>query len=167
MSTTLAEILSQEESLNYLWERVSNYQKAWGEDSVNKVKQLISKNPNAPPNIQESMCLFCDKLFQEKRRLSSEDKEREHGAYVIANDFPFGPAFHYLAITKDPVHSWEKLTYRQIKGLNLIIHDFLQDEDNRKGAAGVSFGFNSTARHLILGNQTRSSAGASIPHIHT
>jgi galactose-1-phosphate uridylyltransferase len=165
VSMTLAEILSTEESLKYLWNKV-DHQSEWNDESKEKIKQLISKNPNAPREIQESLCLFCDKVFKEKRKLSSADKETEYGAYVIANDFPFGPAFHYLAITEEPVHSWEELTYKQIKGLNLIIHDFLQTEENKKGAAGVSFGFNSTIRHLILGRQTQSSAGASIPHVH-
>lgn len=164
VSMTLAEILSTPESLQYLWHDIDK--QSWTEDSKQKIKQLISKNPNAPQGIQKKMCLFCNKTFKQKRRISLEDMEKKHGAYIVANDFPFGPAFHYLVITEEQVHSWENLNYHQIQGLNLIIHDFLKDENNRKGAAGVSFGFNSTIRHLILGKHTQSSAGASISHVH-
>ena len=164
MSMTLAEILSTPESLKFLWDKIGG--QPWSYETKEKIKQLIAKNPKAPPKIQKESCLFCDAVFKEKRKLSSLDKEREYGAYIIANDFPFGPGFHYLVITEEPAHSWEEVRYNQIKGINLIIHDFLQKEENIKDAAGISFGFNSTIRHLILGNQTHSSAGASIPHVH-
>jgi hypothetical protein len=166
VSMTLAELLSSQEGLRYLWNEIGSYGDSWSAESIRKVRQLIAKNPNAPLELQRTMCPFCQPEFKEARRLSSPKKEAVHGTYIIANDFPFGPAFHYLAITQEPVHSWENLTYPQIRGLNLMIHDFLSDDANRKGAAGISFGFNSTVRHLILGSHTRSSAGASIPHIH-
>lgn len=166
---TLAEILSTAGSLEYLWDRVGDNEKEWGEDakqSIDKIRKLIARNPNAPLRMQREMCLFCEDTFRKRRQLSSGDQESEYGAYVIANDFPFGPAFHYLAITNEPVHSWESMSYGHARGLNLILYEFLSDEENRRGAAGISFGFNSTIRHLILGAQTHSSAGASIPHVH-
>jgi len=165
MSMTLAEIISNKESLQYLLDKTSRQDDL---DLATKktIRTLVGKNPNAPKKIQEETCTFCDKTFKEYRHLSNIDKEQQYSAYIIANDYPFGPFFHYLAITEDAVHSWEELTYKQIRGLNLIIYEFLSDASNRKGAAGIEFGFNSTVRHLVLGSQTRSSAGASIPHIH-
>lgn len=164
MSMTLAEILSTEESLEFLADRVTH--SGMHPDIQKKIIHLISKNPNSSIERQKNGCLFCDDTFKQYRRLSDKEIEKQHGAYIIANDFPFGPAFHYLIITSDAVHSWENLEFEHIRGLNLLIHEFLKKEENRKGAAGVSFGFNSTIRHLILGSKTRSSAGASIPHIH-
>jgi len=162
---TLAEILSTEESLSFLWNKVSKLSE-WSDESKRKIERLISRNPNAPLTMQKSMCPFCDKIFMERRKLSSLDKEKKYGASVIANDFPFGPNFHYLVIIEEPVHSWEKLSYKQINGLNLMMYDFVQNHTNTQDVAGVLFGFNSTVRHLILGSKTQSSAGASIPHIH-
>ena len=162
---TLAEILSSKESLIYLHKRITNEPDLTNAQKQN-IKRIISRNPNAPLYLQQELCLFCNNNFKGSRKLSSISQEQAYGAYVIANDYPFGPAFHYIAITDEPIHSWDQLQYHHIRGLNLIIHEFLQNEEHRKGAAGVAFGFNSTVRHLILGDQTHSSAGASIPHIH-
>jgi len=71
-----------------------------------------------------------------------------------------------VAIVDAPVHSWEDIEFRHILGLNKIIHEYLKIEENRFGAAGIQYGFNSTVRHIVLGARTHSSAGASIPHIH-
>jgi galactose-1-phosphate uridylyltransferase len=175
MSMTLAEILSSEESLQYLWERIKDYRTLWGERTLKKVQHLIAKNPNAPLDIQQSMCLFCNDQFKQYRRIDHnaeqdaagcQTSEEKYGAYIIANDFPFGPYFHYLAITNSPIHSWEDLKYAHLRGLNLLICEFLKDSKNRKDAAGIELGFNSTVRHLILGENSRSSAGASVTHIH-
>lgn len=166
VSMTLAEILSTAEALQYLWDRVNTHANEWSGQTTRKIRQMIAKNPNAPLDIQSEMCDFCNDQFKRYRRLTSEEIEKKHGAYIIANDFPFGPSFHYLAITEDPVHTWEKLQYKQVKGLNLLIHEFLQKQENVNDAAGIEVGFNSTIRHLILGKNTRSSAGASISHIH-
>jgi galactose-1-phosphate uridylyltransferase len=176
VSMTLAEILSSEESLQYLWKRIDEYQNRWEPETLKKVKQLIAKNPHAPLQIQQSMCPFCNKQFKQYRRIplkaeqdnvaGHQTSEEKYGSYIIANDYPFGPSFHYLAITDSPIHNWEDLKYTHIKGLNLLIHEFLEDKENTKDAAGIELGFNSTVRHLILGENTHSSAGASIPHIH-
>jgi hypothetical protein len=112
------------------------------------------------------MCLFCRDVFKKHRVLSSAGQEQKYGAFIVANDFPFGPSFHYLAITTEPIHSWESLTYKHVRGVNLLLWEFLGQEKNTNGAAGISFGFNSTVRHLVLGSKTRSSAGASIQHVH-
>lgn len=169
---TLAEILSKKESLQYLWNRVETYNEdclpgqEWEEELVKKIKQTIGKNPNAPINLQREYCPFCNDIFKKYRALNYLNNQKPYGVYLIANDFPFGPHFHLMAITSKLVHSWEELTYLQLRGLNFVVIEFLQDEKNLNGAAGIAFGFNSTIRHLVLGEKTRSSAGASIPHIH-
>ena len=165
MSWTLAEIISNTDTLKTLWNRIDQ-QGRLDEKEKREIKGLIARNPNAPPDMQQSMCLFCNQTFRQTRRLSSALEEQAHGSFIVANDFPFGPYFHYLVITSQPVHAWEDLDYKQMKGLNQIVHRFLQDKNNIRGAAGIGFGFNSTVRHLVLGAHTHSSAGASIPHIH-
>jgi hypothetical protein len=165
MSMTLAEILSTEDALAYLSEMVA-CQSTWSETDKKGIQALIGRNPYAPRALQQNCCVFCDEAFRQHRRLSTESQEKKHGAYIIANDYPFGPFFHYLAITSEPVHTWEEVTYQQLLGLNMIIHEFFQDKSKRGNAAGIELGFNSSARHLILGRKTHSSAGASIPHIH-
>ena len=161
LSLTLAEILQHEETLKYLWQESKKHKQSWGQEKYKQVRDAISKNPFSSLSLQQSSCRFCDKQFKDKRQLS-----KKYGATLIANDFPFGPYFHYIAIVDEPVHSWEHLSYKQVLGLNKITHDYLQIEENRFAAAGIQYGFNSTVRHLVLGARTHSSAGASIPHIH-
>ncbi|NTW54057.1 MAG: TIR domain-containing protein [Chlorobaculum sp.] len=164
MSMTLAEIISEPESLEELSKRIE--QTPLNEDDKKKINKLIARNPNAPAALQEKHCLFCNEEFKSRRRLSTSGDQERYGAYIMANDFPFGPYFHYLSVTSEPVHSWAKLSYAQLRGVNLISHQFLQVKENLRNADGIGFGFNSTVRHLVLGNNTHSSAGASIPHIH-
>ncbi len=174
LSMTLAEIVSNEETLNKLSNAITELRdfkpKTKDENSLKQKKQklysLIGRNPNSPKDIQKDTCRFCSKVFKKKHSLSSTDKETKYGAFITSNDYPFGPFFHYLAITDEPVHFWEDMEYRHMEGLNLIAHEFLQEKKNLNGAFGVGFGFNSTVRHLVLGSHTSSSAGASIPHIH-
>ena len=161
LSLTLAEILQHEETLKCLWHESKKHKQSWGQEKYKQVRDAISKNPFSSLSLQQSSCRFCDKQFKDKRQLS-----KKYGATLIANDFPFGPYFHYIAIVDEPVHSWEHLSYKQVLGLNKITHDYLQIEENRFAAAGIQYGFNSTVRHLVLGARTHSSAGASIPHIH-
>ncbi len=161
LSLTLAEILQNKDTLNTLWQESVKYQQNWGQEKYQQVRDAISKNPFSSINLQQSNCRFCNKQFKDTRQLS-----KKYGSTLIANDFPFGPNFHYIAIVDDPVHSWEHLSYQQVLGLNKITHDYLQVKENRFAAAGIQYGFNSTIRHLVLGARTQSSAGASIPHIH-
>ena len=161
LSLTLAEILQNEETLQYLWQDAKKHRESWGQDKYKQVRQAISKNPFSSKNIQQAGCRFCDKKFRDKRKLYEK-----YGVTLIANDFPFGPSFHYVAIVDAPIHSWEDIKFEHILGLNKITHEYLKIEENRFGAAGIQYGFNSTVRHLVLGARTHSSAGASIPHIH-
>lgn len=162
---TLAEILTRGETLEKLHD-LAGSDHGFDAHTSKQIRELIAKNPYAPLELQESMCLFCKPAFKQHRVLTTDADEREHGAFIVANDFPFGPSFHYLAITTESIHSWERLTYRHVQGINLLLWKFLRNSDNTKGAAGISFGFNSTVRHLVLGSKTHSSAGASIQHIH-
>ena len=130
-------------------------------EQLNKVKAAIARNPFSPLEIQKASCRFCDSNFKEKRRLARND-----GATLIANDFPFGPSFHYIAILDQPIHSWEYIKYHHLLDINRLTHKYVSAKENRFDAAGIEYGFNSTVRHLVLGRKTHSSAGASIPHIH-
>jgi len=164
MSMTLAEIISDSDALEELNNKIDDTN--LDVDYKKKVKKLIAKNPNAPIELQKANCDFCDEVFKKQRHLTDEDEEKCYNAYMIANDFPFGPYFHYLSITSEAVHTWEDLTYFQLRGLNLITYQFLQNDDHLHNADGIGFGFNSTVRHLVLGDHSHSAAGASIPHIH-
>jgi galactose-1-phosphate uridylyltransferase len=180
LSLTLAEILTDEGSLkelsNTIDSYIESYSKSLSEEGLReeqsreikekinefkKVSSAISRNPFAPLEIQKSSCRFCDQDFKEKRCLT-----KNNGATLIANDFPFGPSFHYVVILNEPVHSWEDIEYKHLLDLNILTQKYLSSEGNRFGAAGVEYGFNSSVRHLVLGRKTHSSAGASIPHIH-
>lgn len=161
LSLTLAEILTNTDTLNKLSELIERYRGDWGQDNLHHVKEAIARNPFSPLEIQKASCKFCDSLFKEKRQLC-----KKYGATLIANDFPFGPSFHYIAILDDSVHSWEDVQYNHLLGINKITHEYLSQKENIFNAAGIEYGFNSTVRHLVLGSKTQSSAGASIPHIH-
>lgn len=189
LSLTLAEILTDKDSLEELSQKIesliastesrifsyhSQENKILDEDlkkefeeledmkgQLNKVKATIARNPFAPLDIQKASCRFCDVKFKQKRRLDSNK-----GATLIANDFPFGPNFHYVAILDEPIHSWEDVSYQHLLALNQLTHNYLSTKSNRREAAGLEYGFNSSVRHLVLGRKTHSSAGASIPHIH-
>jgi hypothetical protein len=130
-------------------------------EKLAKVKEAIARNPFSPLEIQMASCRFCDFNFKRKRH-----RDSNNGATLIANDFPFGPNFHYVAILDEPIHSWENVEYHHLLKLNELTHRYVSLENNRFGAAGIEYGFNSTVRHLVLGRKTHSSAGASIPHIH-
>lgn len=162
---TLAEILSTPETLRFLSDQVAE-NTSISEERKKSIQTVIAKNPNSPQHIQKQRCVFCDPELRKYERLSALDQEERFGAYLIANGYPFGPHFHYLAITTDPVHSWEDLTLQQLCGLNLLIHEFCHSDKHPKYVAGVELGFNSSIRHLVLGKKTHTSAGASVPHIH-
>lgn len=162
LSLTLAEILTNEDSLRELLQRVDNYIKE-GKTEFSRVREAIARNPFSPMEIQTAHCLFCDNLFKNKRQLY---KKEEYGTTIISNDFPFGPYFHYITILDEPIHAWEDTEYRHLLGLNRVAHEYLSDKNNLSKAIGIEYGFNSTVRHLVLGTRTHSSAGASIPHIH-
>ena len=161
LSLTLAEILTDGEALKRLSVLIGRHGDEWGQEKLINVKDAIARNPFSPIVIQKGKCKFCDPLFKEKRQLYKKYKTT-----LIANDFPFGPNFHYIAILDDPIHSWEDATYSHLLGINQITHEFLKIKENRFGSVGVEFGFNSTVRHLVLGSRTHSSAGASVPHLH-
>lgn len=161
LSLTLAEILTNRETLKKLAERVSLYKNDWGEANYSRVYDAISRNPFSPPDIQKDNCRFCNKVFKNNRKLYSK-----YGSTLIANDFPFGPYFHYVVIVDEAIHSWEDIRYQHVRGLNKIAHEFLSIKENTHGSSGIEYGFNSSVRHLVLGSKTHTSAGASIPHIH-
>ena len=61
------------------------------------------------------------------------------------------------------------MIYPHLEQMNILIWEFLKTEvkkHNFYGSAGVRIGFNSSIRHLVVGKSARSSAGASIAHVH-
>lgn len=151
----IAEIITTPEALKYIAEN----------DEDEKIKQLACKNPYSSEEKQQNECLFCNSDFVQMRTIRLEGD-----AFIISNDFPFGPYFHYVVAvrTKPKVHNWDSLDMQDFYAMNKVIHRFL-NEDNRRnlnGAGGIEIGLNSTVRHLVLGKQTHSSAGASISHVH-
>lgn len=170
-----AEILEDKISLSNLWDTLTAYSTDWRlaeeerQNKIERIRDLIARNPNAPENLQRQRCFFCRRLLQEDLSEQLEEREARFGAYIIPNSFPFGPFFHYVVITKEPVHYWEALRFRHVVGMNLTTLLFLKrkmKEDKLFHAAGVEYGFNSTVKHVVLGRHSHSSAGASIPHVH-
>lgn len=154
LATVLAEIITDADILDYMYHHPKT-------DS--SVKKQISKNPFAPKGIQKQECLFCDTDFRDGR---AEIADQKHGIYIICNDYPYAPYFHYVAILKDPIHSWTELKEHHLQGMNQCIHDFLNIPDRLNNSPGIEIGLNSSIRHLVLGKTTHSSAGASIAHVH-
>ncbi len=151
----LAELVTEPDILAFLYEN----------DEDTDVKNIVSKNPSAPDTLKQKACLFCNQSFLELRAHTMSD----HEICIIRNDFPYGPYFHYIVMPTDPVHSWEEIGKDHLRNMNRKIWSFLnqeQDHGRLRAAAGLFIGFNSTIRHLVLGKNTRTSAGASIGHVH-
>jgi len=152
-----AELLSDPEALRYMKKCSS------GDEGVRKI---IARNPSAPEDVKKGECIFCDGNFRGKRKISKYDTP---GARIIANDFPFGPYFHYIVFPSGEVHSWDNVKEKQLFDINWLAYQHLKDEYKRNelgGAAGLRIGLNSSIRHLVLGRRTRTSAGASVAHVH-
>ncbi len=134
-------------------------------DKKKKVRKVVANNPAASRKMQKSECLFCKPGFRTKRR---DRRGSTEDTVIFANDFPYGPYFHYIAMPDAAVHSWEDITEEQLTDMNLAIWDFLRRgfAAKRLEGPGVHIGLNSSIRHLVIGRRTRSSAGASIAHVH-
>ncbi len=138
------------------------------------VRLMAAQNPSGSNILRKRACLFCDPNFCDRRTIfkspnKSSNKNINNSTRIIRNDFPYGPYFHYIAMPVEPVHSWEDIREEQLFDLNQTIKSFLLDEKEENGlhgSAGVFVGFNSTIRHLVLAKRTRSSAGASVAHVH-
>ncbi len=151
-----AELLSDPQALDYVWK----YEK---EDEA--IRKMIARNPSAPDHLKERGCVFCEGDFREERRFCRFDG----AARIIANDFPFGPYFHYVVFPTAPVHSWDEVSEQHLYEINWLAYQHLKDQYKRNelwGAAGLRIGLNSSIRHLVLGRRTRTSAGASVTHVH-
>ena len=77
--------------------------------------------------------------------------------------------FHYIVFPSEPVHSWDSVEEQHLYDMNWLAYRHLKLEYSRNqlsGAAGLRIGLNSSIRHLVLGRRTRTSAGASVSHVH-
>jgi len=159
----LAELISDPRALEFM-ESAESLSKH--EDL--EIQKVIARNPSAPNWVRERECPFCNKEFSELREIP-QDFSNE--AVLIANDFPFGPFFHYIVFPTEPVHAWDAIEERHLYDMNWAVHQYLcskynEDRKTVRGAVGVRFGFNSSIRHLVLARRTRTSAGASVAHVH-
>jgi len=152
----LAELLNDPEALAYM-----------GDKEVNDeaIRKIIGRNPSAPDDVKKGECIFCEGEFRRERKIGIFDGD----ARIIANDFPFGPYFHYIVFPSEGVHSWDKVKERHLYDINWLAHRHLKRQmelNELSGAAGLRIGLNSSIRHLVLGRRTRTSAGASVAHVH-
>jgi len=154
LRVVFAELLSDPTALEYMYEK----------EPDPAVKAVIARNPSAPDEVRATDCPFCDPKFCDERKLGSFESK----AMIMANDFPFGPYFHYIVFPADGVHAWDRVEIEHLYEMNWLAHRFLtaQKEKGTLGAKGLRIGFNSSIRHLVMGRRTRSSAGASIAHVH-
>ncbi len=130
-----------------------------------QIKDIASKNPSASSELQRKECIFCSDNFKSKRLKHSGSEN----TLIIANDYPYGPFFHYIAFPERAIHAWQDLTLGDIADLNVTMWKFLRRERNNNWSpspAGVVIGLNSSIKHLVMGTHTRTSAGASISHVH-
>jgi galactose-1-phosphate uridylyltransferase len=149
-----AELLSDPGALEYMQDK----------EPDPAVKIVIARNPSSPESVRTKGCPFCDPEFREQRRI----RMFESDAVIMANDFPFGPYLHYIVFPEEEGHSWATIKEKHLFEMNWLSHRVLNEKRRREmlGAAGIRIGFNSSIRHLVLGRRTRSSAGASIAHVH-
>ena len=138
----------------------------WDSDPDEEVRRVVARNPSAPNEVKQEGCLFCDADFMGLR-----EQHISGQAKLMHNDYPYGPFFHYIVLPRGPVHSWESIEEHHLRDMNLGLRDFLDPEteagrERLRGAAGIRMGLNSSIRHLVLGSTTRSSAGASVAHVH-
>ena len=152
----LAELLNDEKALDFMG-------RCEVDDEV--LRKVIARNPSASDDLKKGECIFCDGAFRKERRISMFDGN----ARIIANDFPFGPYFHYIVFPSEGVHSWDQVKERHLFDINWLAYRHLKRQKDRNelsGAAGLRIGLNSSIRHLVLGRRTRTSAGASVAHVH-
>jgi hypothetical protein len=154
LRVVFAELLSDPAALKFMH----------GKEPDPAIKSLIARNPSAPDPVKTTGCVFCDPEFRHERAVKKFDSD----AMLISNDFPFGPYFHYIVFPKARVHSWDAVEEEHLFAMNLLAHKFLSFKRQHEmlDAAGVRIGFNSSIRHLVLGRRTRTSAGASVAHVH-
>jgi galactose-1-phosphate uridylyltransferase len=154
LRVVFAELLSDPRALGFMHSK----------EPDSAIKSLIARNPSAPNRVKTTGCIFCDPDFRQERAI----RRFESDAVIMPNDFPFGPFFHYVVFPKDQVHSWDAVEERHLFEMNLLAHKYLSFklQHEQLDVAGVRIGFNSSIRHLVLGRRTRTSAGASVAHVH-
>jgi galactose-1-phosphate uridylyltransferase len=142
----------------------------YGKDPDRNIRRMASRNPWAPDGVKTTECPFCDPDFLKERMQQLEKSvvpRHFRGANIICNDYPYGPIFHYIVMPSAPVHSWESVEEHHLLSMNLLMKKFFEEDRARLGgAAGMQIGLNSTIRHLVMSKRTRSSAGASVAHVH-
>ena len=138
------------------------------ENENKDIRAIAAKNPSAPDAVKQESCVFCDDNFLNMRDATRYviDDNTELQGVVFANDFPYGPFFHYIALPAASVHSWSDVKLNHLRAMNISIWRHLQNKEVVGNAAGVRIGLNSSIRHLIMGKTTWSSAGATIDHVH-
>ena len=149
-----AELATDPDVLNYIYKH----------DPKQKIRDLAARNPSAAERIRTEACPFCDQGFMNARRIY-----KFKDAQLMRNDFPYGPFFHYIVMPQEPIHSWEDVKEQHLLEMNQLILEFFRSEEGKKKlrhSAGIHIGFNSSLRHLVMSKTTRSSAGASIAHVH-
>ena len=157
LRTVIAELATDPEVLSFIHDK----------DPSKAIRELAARNPFGSRELRQSACLFCKDWFLRKRIVDC--KVDQTTACIIANDFPYGAPFHYVVMPTEPVHAWEAVEEKHLLAMNRLIRDFLEDPTVANiigSASGVRVGFNSSLRHLVLGKKTRSSAGATIAHVH-
>jgi len=145
------------------------------------VRQMAARNPSASGNLKATECPFCNPDFLQTRTKRFESSPSDpsgkqnskiwlkfrNKAAIFCNDYPYGPFFHYIVMPTPAIHSWEDITEEHLQNMNLLIHEFFEEDPARlKGTSGIRIGLNSTIRHLVMGKSHRSSAGASVAHVH-
>lgn len=158
LRTVFAELATTPEVLQYIYDN----------DPDEFVRATAVSNPRASSEMQKQACLFCNAAFIDKRAVYASASRLSR---IICNDYPFGPYFHYIILPTAPIHSWANVEEKHFRDMNLSLRRFLGEEVdgtlvNLHGSAGIRIGLNSSIRHLVLGKTTRSSAGASITHVH-
>lgn len=140
-------------------------------DPDRAVRRMAARNPSATNALKSTECLFCDhdflKIRMKQFESSSIFKYYKKRANLICNDYPYGPLFHYIVMPVDPIHSWQDIDERHLLDMNLLIWEYFREDSARlNNSIGIRIGLNSTIRHLVIGKNTRSSAGASVAHVH-
>jgi hypothetical protein len=163
----LAELISDPAALNDMVKAEEPSKEDPSQTGDPEIRKVIARNPSAPDPVKARECIFCKQWFQNRGVRQAFSQE----AILKSNDFPFGPFFHYIVFPREAIHAWDRIREDDLFQMNWLVHQYLTDRQDKHsktifGATGVRFGFNSSIRHLVLGRRTRTSAGASVPHVH-
>lgn len=140
----IAQSIEDREALEY----IEQLEKEVGTEE-GQVLKVLAANPAAPEAVKKRQCLFCDQNFRSLRAVPHQFSD----AIIMANDFPFGPFFHYIVLPSEAIHTWTALTRKHFFDMNWLVHEYLGDKYSIYFGTGGSTGLNMGLNTAPLGGK--------------